>query len=432
MILEYLPFRNIVSCMRVSRGWSDYLTRLPPLWKHLDMSGTCKPVPRSFVDKAVRRSQYRLSHLTLHRFEHMDVVQNLAKACKSLEDLRIITLPSQTADSLIGIVQYAAQSLTKIAVESEITMNTSTQLLRYGTQLRHVVYHQLQTYRYQADWAGPFPNLEYLRISTRGNSQMQQLALDKLLIATPALQTLILTNMSGPGPRLPFKDLPLKRLVLHQISQITNPILPPTLEELTIELSTLTNVSSIEAGLLASSLPSLTHLTLSNLSNLTQQFFTSILDLHAPTAYKTTDLTNPTPIPMHGTPLRHLSISGTLEVREKGLFRGPANTLNTSPRILTPALSSLVIRDLPLDDDEVEALLTHPTGLQVVDFSLSRITGASIRMLTDGLGGLKELKVNECANVVGYDGVQYAKARGVVVRCAMRSSVVAGARRVRY
>ena len=392
------------------------------------MSSARRPLSRSFVDKAVRRSQGRLLRLTLHRFQHMDVVQNIVRTCKNLEELEILTLPMQTAgDSLIGIVQ-SSKSLKRIVVHSDITTNTATQIMRFGPTLEVVEYRALQTYRYQADWTGPFPNLHCLRINSPMRPSMRQLDLTNLLRLTPALHTLVLIDVSQSLDDLQnLQGLPLKTLILKRIGLVSLGILPSTLETLTVEVAVQTHVAVIHNGLHSSSLPRLTHLTLSGFSGFDRQFFSDMLDFHL------TDLQSESPHvykPISGAPLQHLSISGTLRADTRGLFRSPDNILSTSPRLLTPALSSLTLHDLPINDDEIESLLTHSTSLQIIDLSESRVTGASIKMLTDELKTLKEVRMDGCAGVVGRDAIAYAEKRGVAVKCKMGDTGGKG-RRVR-
>lgn len=362
----------------------------------------------------------------------MDVVQNIFKACKDLEEVNILSLPAQTAGSLIGMVQYS-KNLQKIVIHSDITTNTSTQILQYGKKLKHVEYRALQTYHYQADWTGPFPNLEYLYIATPMKPVSIQLALGELLSLTPSLKTLVLSNMSVSqsaidNNALPIADLPLTTLIMKRVELISFPTLPATITQLIIETFRSVDIGNSSPCLLASRTSKLTHLTLSGFSGFNADIFADLLDLnHLDVSPSNAAL----PHAQSGAPLQCLSLSGTLDDNTHGLFRGDC-VLATSPRILTPDLKFLRLHDLPVNDDEVEALLTHKIGLEFIDLSGSKITGASIKMLADGLSDtLKTIRVDNCAGIVGRDAINYAEKRGIRVYNKTGDAFVGKGRRLR-
>ncbi|KAF2127997.1 hypothetical protein P153DRAFT_423965 [Dothidotthia symphoricarpi CBS 119687] len=419
MILAYLPFRNVVNCMRVSRGWRDYLAKLSRVWMHLDLSGARKSVPRSFVDKAVRRSEYRLTRITVDRFEHMDVLKNIARACKSLADVEFLALPGHVSASLIDIVQLAP-NLKRFVMHPDISLDTATQILHHRPTLEHFEIRSILRRRYTGTWKGPFPNLHTLSLTQQVDGGTD-LSLASLISLTPALQSLTLTVVPTIQELPSLLTTSLTTLTLKHLRAGPFPILPPTLRRLVLEYTNTQPSAPLLTNASLSRLPSLTHLTLSGIDKLGPDFFPLLLDTYQdPSSGETHTLE--TTSPLHTLALRihpatHTNLLPTL--------------LASSPRLLTPTLHTLDLATLPLTDDDVEALLRFPvSGLHSLDVSHTRISGAAIKMLVDGLPGLRVVRADMCVGITGRDALGYAEARGV--RVSWRMGEGAGGRRVRY
>ncbi|KAH8728514.1 hypothetical protein GQ44DRAFT_702407 [Phaeosphaeriaceae sp. PMI808] len=409
-VLEYLAFKHVVNCMRVSKGWRDYIAKLPRLWLHLDLSGARKSVPRSFVDKAVRRSQYRLNRITVHRFEHVDVLKNIGKACKDLEELDFLSLPHKMASTLIEIVKWAPK-LEKFAVRQEITLDAATQILNARPTLKHLAFNQVRSSNYNSEWKGPFPNLETLSIHQ--SRQDGTYPMD-LLRQTVNLNSLRLSNIQiVSNGSSAISSLPLTTLVLKRVRFTFFPLLPHTLQRLVIESD-----GYLEAGgsdWVRSRLPELTHLTLADIKIITASSLEGLLDMCIDENNRAAPLGSVTP-------LQSFCIKGVLDSRSLGLFHPPDNGVFTySKRILTPALQYLDISTLPCNDDEIDHLVTYETGLTGIDLSYTNITGSSIRMLVDKVPTLKTINADCCLGIKGRSAIEYAGQKGVAVSCRLLS-----------
>ncbi|KAF1914168.1 hypothetical protein BDU57DRAFT_540148 [Ampelomyces quisqualis] len=444
MVLEYLTFRQLVNCMRVSKGWRDYIAKLPRLWLHLDLSGARRPVPRKFIDKAVRRSENRLTRVTIHRFEHVDILKNVAKTCKGLTELEFITLPHAMSSTLVDIVQHAPQ-LKTFVVHPQITMDTVGQIVNLRTSLRHVSFKAIRPSNHTIDWKGPFPNLEFCSMHMEKGTRVNAPPLEGLFAQTQSLKSLDLGHLYLYGTFLIPKNgliasasigMPLTTLVLHKVRISAFPILPSTLQKLVIEEEGSYDLDDDdERDVLLSRLPALRHLSLIDINMISANWLAAFLDLYMDPESNSRDV-----ILLDDTmPLEHLTIRGYQTIPSCGLFindrsllfKDEISTRVRSSRILTPALKHLDIATHPCDDDEIEHLLKHKvSGLTSLDLSHTQITGASIKMLADGLPKLKSIRADNCPRISGRDAIEYALRKGVAVSCSMGEGK--GSRKIKY
>lgn len=421
MVLEQIGFRHLVNCMRVSRGWRNYVAKIPRLWTHLDLSGARRPVSRKFVDKAVRYSENKLRRVTVYRLEHFDILRNIAKACKSLTDLEFISLPHAMSSTLVDIVQTASK-LEKIVVHPQITMDTMGRIINTKPSLKHIAFHDVKASNHALEWKCPTYDLESCRVQFDRNAPRNSSLLD-LLHLTPKLEHLDVCNILVGGP-LP-ETLPLTTLMVRKAGFINFPILPRTLTKLVLDTDHPDIPHNFEHALLQAPLPNLTHLQLTGMDLLSPREMQQLLDLYITPG----DANNSILSLDNATPLESITIR-TLVEEDAGFFLRPDSLLLGSPRILTPALKHMDIAYMPCNDDEIEALLKHKTGLVSIDLSQTQITGASIKMLVDGLPTLKSIRADNCTRITGRDAVEYAARKGVAVSCSMGEGK--GGKRVRY
>jgi F-box/TPR repeat protein Pof3 len=222
---------------------------------------------------------------------------------------------------------------------------------------------------------------------------------------------------------------------------IEPPQLPSTLEHFTWEPRRTVSAEASWGETYYSCVSSLTHLSVTNIERLSADWLSRVIDHWVPTKGEDDQVLEPDArfqAIKDATPLRYLSIKGTLRDDVTSLFaesknttfRDPSSLFGRSPRILTPALKHLAIADLPCDDNEIEHLVSHNLRLESIDLSASNITGAGIKMLADGIPTLKHIRADNSSRINGRDAIAYAERKGIVVSCSMGEGK--SGKRIRY
>jgi len=415
-----------VNCLRVSKSWQVYLSKECKFWTHIDLSDASKTVSSSFLTKAVRYSQNKLHTLTLHRAPHLPFLRNVGRVCKSLHTINIISFPHTLSDTLVSAVQFA-QNLRKLLIIPCVTADAVIQILRRRPELesleiKSVLFTRNGTGRSLPRYwqGGPFHSLHTLAMNgVEPNGQFDF----GLLTLAPALQSL--TVIKIPSSILKSDQLfhsKLTSLVLKKVGAHEFPLLPPTLKSLSLHSVVLLTWNNV----LRSRLPELTYLDLSEVC-LSPEFLEYLLDLYEDddgTQHALSD----------AKPLQHLSLSGTLDSPFDEKNSTVTAHLLKSKRILTPSLMSLRVPFLPFRDDDARALIaSDATNLSSINLSSTKISGAGLKTLVDGMPRLEVARLDHCRNLSSRDAIEYAQSRGVHVHYTMNEHIgLANGRSVRY
>ncbi|ORX93200.1 hypothetical protein BCR34DRAFT_608623 [Clohesyomyces aquaticus] len=437
MVFEYIPFKTMVACLRVSRSWKQNLIRSTRRWVHLDFSEASRGthVSRACVRNALSRSQNQVQTLVVSRFSHYDVLRTIATVCKGLTEATLL-YGGVAGHSIVEFAQIA-MNLKKLIISVSVSLDTVTQVLRHRPTLEHAEFRSICSAHLVATWSETCPNLSTLVLIGSNSAETPAAALNVpgLMSQTPALRYLKLFHWWGYGPgsrTTDFSETSLTHLTLKEVHVSSFPLLPKTLQQFVFRPHNQLSLQphrGVVSNALKSWVPNLTSLEISHCTNMDEKFLPNLLDrIPAPWDLKT-------PVPDFGSaPLESLTINNTLtDNNNPFLIPGPKGLLAT-PRIVNSKLRSLNLSKQFCNDDDIEELVKRLKGLETVNLSQTRITGAAVKMLVDGLPKLRHLIIDDCERISSQDAAVYARKREIAVSQKMIPAIKSNGkgRKVRY
>jgi F-box/TPR repeat protein Pof3 len=135
--------------------------------------------------------------MTVHRFEHTDMLRNIGIGCQSLQTLEILSLPSMLSGSLIEFAQSAV-NLKKVVIHTDVTTETAAQILRYRPTLEQLELYSLID-SHNVTCFGQYPNLRSVQLRPKkqnpreGPNSISSL-MPELVVRAPSLQILSVVN----------------------------------------------------------------------------------------------------------------------------------------------------------------------------------------------------------------------------------------------
>ncbi|KAF2751493.1 hypothetical protein M011DRAFT_473958 [Sporormia fimetaria CBS 119925] len=398
MIMNYLPFKTVISCRRVSKSWDRFLTSYPELWENIDLRGARKDVGRIFFRNAVRYSRRQVKRATIYRFQHEDMLRNFAEACPQLADVTFVSR-YPLAQSVLEFVAHSA-SLKTLVVEAEISDDVVFQILRTRTTLETAKFPSITPSRPDRDlWETPLPRLRTLFLQWN-DSIHEPSPPAHFFRHTPGLDTLVLHRlMAGFVEHLrDIARLPLTTLEYVHSGPFDGPM-SRILKRFVFKLGW---SPEFVPEPYSTYLPDLTHLVFEGISFSRPDLSNYLKKLleHDPTTSEQRQAA-----PLETFVFRDCGQEGRKVISYTSI-------MSASNRIITKALKVL-------DDDIQDLVDRRPTGLRTVDLSATKISGAGVKLLVDNLPVLQTLRIDDCPGITSPDIRQYAEKRGIEVHMKM-------------
>lgn len=406
MVISYLSFKQIINCLRVSKGWKAFLTQNPRVWTTLDLSEARRDVSRASVRNVVRYAKGNVQRALIHRFRHSDMIENLASACKGLLEFELLS-GGRMDKTLLRFAQ-SAQKLKKLVV-STISVATMHQILSHLPTLEYAAFSNITD-----DALGAFPRLPLLKTLMLSGRTTR---VSNAPLQTPVLESLTLNDIILPPGDLsafPLKHLEISGIYLGASGDFW---LPQTLESVSLRLpgaEILHFMLAPGAGRLRlRGLPLLKFLSATLVDEISPAYWNQLLD------GEQSDSNNPTPeVPsVSGKPyLQHVAI-------KECAAGDPLELLKSNPRSLSPYLQTMAINRSPtlddskFDDDFIDRIKGHDgkSALHTIDLSRTFITGAGVKFLVDNVPSLRTLNIEQCSRITSRDIVAYAQNKGINV-----------------
>ncbi|PBP18355.1 F-box domain protein [Diplocarpon rosae] len=387
MVWNFLPIRDRVIGLSVSKRWRGVLEGSKDLWTTFDTTYAKRGISMKSLKIYVRRSKYTLSRafITLKASMDEQKMKWLTKTCKELRDLHFGG-NGPIGESLVSALPGATNIETiTISHSTEITLMHAQLILR----LCHQSLVEVKFLNVKGSATAYIPNrwpmvksIKTLHLRTTIDSCLD---FNGLRDATPNATSVVL---DGWKIAIPFVDATTWTTLEHldlSNTKITNlPALPPTLKHLALNENPQLKLAASEDR--------------PTLLPLLQSF-----ECHS-TALDGNALALILEASIKVGNLQILKVGGRLVNGRPNLV---ANEFPASESVEELSLASMDIGDRVA----LEVVGLYP-NVKKLDMSSTRITGVAVKAFVQN--GVKWLKMNHCESV-GVDAVDWARGKGVEV-----------------